>query len=121
MRKSVANCQANNPVTVGSTTSGVTFESAAQTATNTPTLTTQLSQTTISPGSSVFDTAMLGSAITPMGKIAFYVSSTNTCPNTSASQVGGAATVTGGGSYLSPSLAFSTPGTYYWYATYTGD
>jgi hypothetical protein len=86
-----------------------------------PTVFTTLSQTSIAAGGSVTDTATLANLITPTGTVTFFFSSTNTCPNAGATQVGAAVTVTGNGAYNSASHTFSTAGTFYWYAVYGGD
>ena len=86
-----------------------------------PTLTTALSSTTITAGGSVHDTATLAGATNPTGTITFFVSTTNTCPNAAATPVLPPAVVTANGAYTSGSLTFSTAGTFYWYAVYSGD
>jgi hypothetical protein len=90
-----------------------------------PTLRTTLSSTTITAGGSVTDTATLaGGTISPAasGTITFFFTTTNVCPAVSgATQVGGAVTVTGNGAYTSASHTFSTAGTFYYYAVYSGD
>jgi len=86
-----------------------------------PSLTTTLSQTSIAAGGSVTDTATLANLITPTGTITFFFSSTNTCPNAGATQVGAPVTVTGNGAYTSGSQSFPIAGTFYWYAVYSGD
>jgi hypothetical protein len=75
-------------------------------------------------GSSV--TATLSSGVAPIGGIQFWVfgpqpSSPSSCP-TSGTAIGGPVTVSGNGAYH-PSADFTptAPGTYWWYATYTGD
>jgi hypothetical protein len=70
----------------------------------------------------VSDTATLsGATSTAGGTITFFVSTSSTCPNAGAIQVGSPVTVSGNGNYPSSSQTFNTPGTYYWYAAYTGD
>jgi hypothetical protein len=86
-----------------------------------PSLTTTLSQTSIAAGGSVTDTATLANLNSPTGTITFFFSSTNTCPNAGATQVGAPVTVTGNGAYTSSSHTFNTAGTFYWYAVYSGD
>jgi len=86
-----------------------------------PTLTTLLSSSTIAPGGSASDTATLTNLNSPTGTITFFVSTTNSCPTETATQVGSAVTVTGNGPYNSISKTFATAGTYYWYAHYSGD
>jgi hypothetical protein len=86
-----------------------------------PTITTSLSSTTITTGSSVSDSATLANLNAPTGTITFWVSSTANCPTQTATQVGSPVTVSGNGAYPSISKTFSTAGTYFWYATYSGD
>jgi hypothetical protein len=84
-------------------------------------LTTTLSSGSITAGQSVTDSATLGLGNTPTGSVVFFVGMTNICPNTHTSSVGTPASATGDGSYASGSMTFNTPGTYYWYAVYSGD
>jgi Bacterial Ig-like domain (group 3) len=86
-----------------------------------PALGTVLSANAIAVGGSASDTATLSGGSSPTGTITFFESTTNTCPASGATQVGTPVTVTGDGSYPSTSATFSTAGTYYWYATYSGD
>jgi len=86
-----------------------------------PSLTTTLSQTSIAAGGSVADTATLANLNAPTGTITFFFSSTNTCPNAGATQVGAPVTVTGNGAYTSGLQTFPIAGTFYWYAVYSGD
>jgi len=90
-------------------------------AKTTPTLTTLLSSTPITAGGSASDTATLAGGNSPTGTITFFFSTSNTCPNGTGQQVGAADTVSGNGPYSSTSQTFSITGTYYWYATYSGD
>jgi hypothetical protein len=56
------------------------------------------------------------------GTITFFFTTTNVCPAvTGATQVGAAVTVTGNGAYTSASHTFTTAGTFYYYAVYSGD
>jgi hypothetical protein len=90
-----------------------------------PTLTTVLSSTTITAGGSVTDTATLAGATTSpaaTGTITFFFTTTNVCPAVSgATQVGAAVVVSGNGPYTSASHTFTTAGTFYYYAVYSGD
>jgi hypothetical protein len=87
-----------------------------------PTLTTALLATNILQGSYVSDMASLAGATGDAGgTIAFFFSTSNNCPATGATQVGATVAVSGNGDYSSSSQTFSTPGTYYWYAVYSGD
>jgi hypothetical protein len=85
-----------------------------------PTLTTSLSPTSISIGGSASDQATLSNLNSPSGTITFHVSNVNQCPSNSTS-VGSPVTVSGNGVYDSISKTFTTAGTYYWYAAYSGD
>ncbi len=85
------------------------------------TLGTLLSANAIVAGGSASDTATLSGGSSPTGTITFFDSTTNTCPASGATQVGTPVTVSGDGSYPSTSATFDTAGTYYWYATYSGD
>lgn len=116
-----ASCSESDPVSVASTTSGVTIISAAEQAATTPALGTLLSQTTIAQGSSVSDTATLGGGTNPTGTMKFFVSTTDACPSVNGIQIGGASVVSGNGDYSSSSQTFNTPGTFYWYAVYSGN
>ena len=89
-----------------------------------PTLSTALSQLSITVGGSVADNATLsGATTTASGTISFfYVQNIDECPTTSAIQVGSTLNVNGNGQYgPSASQKFSTAGVYYWYADYSGD
>jgi hypothetical protein len=80
--------------------------------------------TTASPGvvagGSISDEAVLSGGRAPTGTITFnlYSASDTTCSTPLAS---GTSTVNGNGSYSSPSVTESTPGTYQWTASYSGD
>ncbi len=87
----------------------------------TPTLTTQLSATTVMQGGSVSDTAILAGGNDPAGTLTFFVSTVDSCPTIGATQVGSAAVVSGDGNYVSNSQSFNTAGNNYWYAAYSGD
>jgi hypothetical protein len=86
-----------------------------------PALGTVLSANAIVAGGSASDSATLSGGSSPSGTITFFDSTTNACPASGAAQVGTPVTVTGDGSYPSISATFSTAGTFYWYATYSGD
>jgi len=86
-----------------------------------PTVFTTLSLTSIVAGGAVTDIATLANLNAPTGTITFFFSSTNTCPNAGATQVGGLVTVAGNGAYTSASRTFPIAGTFYWYAVYSGD
>ena len=95
------------------------FQYAPTTVTS-PTLTTSLSDSTIQAGGSVTDTATLsGVGTSAGGAITFYYSTSDVCPSSTATVVGSPFSVSGPGKYgPSASQTFSSPGTYYWYATY---
>jgi uncharacterized protein YjbI with pentapeptide repeats len=82
---------------------------------------TSLSSTTISAGQSVTDGATITIGSSPTGTVSFYYSTTNSCPTAGATQVGDTSYPLSGTSAASGSVTFSTPGTYYWYAVYSGD
>lgn len=86
-----------------------------------PSITTMLSSSSITVGGSVQDTASLsGLDSTASGTITFYYSTTDSCPSSGAIQVGSpSGKISGNGKYTSISETFNSPGTYYWYATYT--
>ena len=116
-----ASCSESDPVSVKSTTSGVTIISAAEQAATTPTLETLLSRTTIAQGASVSDTATLGGGTNPTGTMKFFFSTIDACPGANGIQIGGASVISGNGDYQSSSQTFNTPGTFYLYAVYSGD
>jgi hypothetical protein len=87
-----------------------------------PTVTTQLSQTPITAGDAVTDSATISGGSSPTGTVSFFYSSSNSCPASSgAVQIGSPIAVSGNSVYSSVSQTFLTPGTYYVYATYSGD
>jgi IgGFc binding protein/Bacterial Ig-like domain (group 1) len=84
-------------------------------------ITTQLSQTSVTPGTPVTDSATLTGANvgTAGGTVTYTVYSDAMCTQT----VGTANTVsvTSGSVPNSPAVSLTTPGTYYWVASYSGD
>jgi hypothetical protein len=88
-----------------------------------PTISTALSSASVPAGDFVSDSARLDGAYgTASGTVTYFVSSTNTCPNTGAIQVGDPVSVLNGVVPDSLSQSYNTPGTtYYWYAVYSGD
>jgi len=86
-----------------------------------PSLGTTLSASTIAAGGSASDSGTLSGGFSPAGTVTFFESTTDACPAAGATQVGTAVTVSGNGVYQSVSATFSIAGTYYWYATYSGD
>jgi hypothetical protein len=87
-----------------------------------PSLTTALSATTVETGWAVTDSAFLiNTTAAASGTITFYWSTVDTCPNSASTQVGSPVSISGSGEYVSPTQTFSSAGTYYWYAVYSGD
>ena len=85
-----------------------------------PTITTLLSTSSVAVGGSVNDTAALNGATPDAGgTVTYSVYSNNECTGTS--RDAGTVTVTNGNVPPSSSLTFSTPGTVYWRAVYSGD
>ena len=88
-----------------------------------PTIATTLSQTTANTGDSVHDSATLTGATSDAGGAVTYAVFTDNACTVAASFTGtlGAKTVSGGIVPDSDTISFSTPGTYYWQASYSGD
>ncbi|MGD0834567.1 MAG: hypothetical protein ABSA40_09135 [Candidatus Dormibacteria bacterium] len=93
-----------------------------------PSITTTLSSSWISVGSSIHDTATLSGATSNAGGTVTYQVYTkdtnNTCSGLATTQINaqpGSVTVTGGVVPNSPAVVFNQVGTYYWQATYSGD
>jgi hypothetical protein len=85
-----------------------------------PSITTTLSATSVVVGSTVHDSATLSGATSDAGGTVTYTAYTNnTC--TSGARAGGTVTVTNGVVPDSNALAFTTAGTFYWQAVYSGD
>ncbi|MFN2608074.1 MAG: Ig-like domain repeat protein [Acidimicrobiales bacterium] len=84
-----------------------------------PTLTTTASAT-VAVGGQVHDTAVVASGASPTGTVTFklYGPNDSTCAGTPASVT---TTVSGNGSYDSPSVTPAAVGTYRWTADYPGD
>jgi len=82
---------------------------------------TSLSSSSIAAGGSVTDRATLSGGIAPAGNVAFFYSTSNSCPNAGATQIGTPVAVSDNGAYTSASQTFPTAGTYYVYAVYSGD
>lgn len=88
--------------------------------TNSPTLATTLVPTSVTVGGSVHDTAALtGATSTASGTVTYTVYTNNTC--TAVLQAAGTKTVTNGVVPDSDSVTFSSAGTFYWQAVYSGD
>jgi hypothetical protein len=86
-----------------------------------PTISTSLSSTVITAGGSVYDTSWLtGATGDAGGTVTYYYSTSNTCPAGNPTTVN-TVTVTNGVVPNSNSKTFPNAGTYYWYATYSGD
>ena len=105
------------------TATGSTGDSASATLTikSPSAVSTSLSETTISAGQSVTDSATITIGSSPTGSISFYYSTSNSCPNSGATLAGGNSYPLAGTSATSGAVTLSTPGTYYWYAVYSGD
>ena len=91
-----------------------------------PSISTQLSSTTIGIGGSVSDTATItGGYGTLGGTVTFYYCSGSSCTVASGTEVGSPVSVTstgsGSGTAQSSSQTFSTAGSYSWIAVYSGD
>ena len=86
----------------------------------TPTLTTQASAG-VNSGGSISDTATLSGGNAPTGTITFTLYGPNDSSCGGASVFTTAVPVTGVGSYSSGSFTTTTPGSYRWVASYSGD
>ncbi|MDQ4490884.1 hypothetical protein RBS60_11830 [Sinomonas sp. ASV486] len=88
--------------------------------TNSPTIATTLSATTITAGSSAHDSATLsGASANAGGTVTYSVFSDNAC-SVKVSDAG-TVTVTAGSVPNSNDVTFNTAGTYFWQAAYSGD
>ncbi len=86
-----------------------------------PTISTQAT-TPVTIGSSATDTATLAGGASPTGTITFTVYGPSATPDCSGTpDATSTATVNGNGRYTSGSFTTTTPGTYYWIASYGGD
>jgi hypothetical protein len=84
-------------------------------------ISTSLSSSSISAGGFAWDTATLsGETSTAGGTVTYYWSTSDTCPTGSANEVN-TVTVSDGVVPESNPVTFNSAGTYYWYATYSGD
>lgn len=88
-----------------------------------PTIATSLSASTVNTGDSVHDSATLSGATSDAGGTVTYAVYTDNACTVPASFTGtlSAKTVTNGVVPNSDSISFSTAGTYYWQASYSGD
>ncbi|WP_138418417.1 hypothetical protein [Sinomonas gamaensis] len=88
--------------------------------TNSPTIATTLSASTVNLGGSVHDSATLtGATSNAGGTVTYTVYTNNTC--SAGAQSAGTVTVTNGAVPDSNAVTFNTAGTYYWQAAYSGD
>jgi hypothetical protein len=88
--------------------------------TNSPTLATTLSATSVDVGSTVHDSATLtGASATAGGTVTYTVYTDNAC--SLGARDAGTKAVTNGVVTDSNGLAFNTVGTFYWQAVYSGD
>ncbi|MEA5454180.1 hypothetical protein SPF06_05530 [Sinomonas sp. JGH33] len=88
--------------------------------TNSPTIATTLSATTITVGGTVHDSATLtGESSTAGGTVTYTVYTNNTC--SAGAQDAGTLNVTNGVVPDSNAITFNTTGTFYWQAVYSGD
>jgi hypothetical protein len=85
-----------------------------------PTITTTLSDTTISIGGSVHDSAALTGATSDAGGTVTYTAYTDSACSLGA-QAAGTVTVTNGVVPDSNAITFTSPGDFYWQAVYSGD
>jgi hypothetical protein len=114
-------------VPAGATTGPISVTTRGGTTTSTGdfTVLTSISTTASGPviaGGMIHDTATLLGGSSPTGTISFqlYASSDTECSK----PIGGALSVNvtkGNGTYESPAISESTPGSYQWIATYSGD
>jgi len=113
----------NNQATVTSGNDGGNTTGQVQIEVDCPTtLATQLSQTTISTGGSVSDQATIsGAAPTAGGTITYQVFNNSTCSGTPTDATPANNAVVGGVAPASKSITFTSGGTFYWYAIYSGD
>jgi hypothetical protein len=119
----------NASVTIGGTTEHATATETWTASSPAPTTTTTSlsgggqsgTSITVPAGTAVTDTATLAgtSAATASGTVTYQVYSDPAC--TVPAGAGGTKTVTGGVAPSSDAVTLSTPGTYYWTASYTGD
>jgi hypothetical protein len=84
-----------------------------------PTISTLVSPSWITLGSSASDTATLASGYNPTGSITFTIYSNSAC--SVLVDTLGPVSVSGNGNYGSGSFTPSAAGTYYWIASYSGD
>lgn len=88
--------------------------------TNSPSIATTLSATTVNVGDTVHDSAALtGATSTAGGTVTYNVYTDNAC--TAGARFAGTVTVTNGVVPDSNALVFNTAGTFYWQALYSGD
>jgi hypothetical protein len=95
-------------------------EAAEQVAVSKETPTILTTASTSSPAGVISDNAVLNGGNAPSGAITFnlYKASDTSCATSLAT---GTTTVSGDGTYTSPTVTELTPGTYQWVASYSGD
>ena len=101
----------NENVTVGKASPGIVTDASP------------LSQTIVSGGLDLTDTATLSSGQNPTGTITFHLFADNGSGGCGSELAGSPVTktVSGNGPYTSPSVHVSTVGIYHWVASYSGD
>jgi uncharacterized repeat protein (TIGR01451 family) len=104
----------NSPATSPCTSEVLVVGSAS------PSIATTLSASTITAGGSVHDSASLSGATSNAGGTVTYTVYTNASCNAGA-QSAGTVNVSGGSVPDSNAVPFTSPGTYYWQASYSGD
>jgi hypothetical protein len=111
---------ANNAAATSSCNAAGTILTVTAVQSATPTISTQLSNSSVVAGSSVYDTATLANASSGAGgTVAYKAYTDNAC--TAGMMDAGTKTVTNAVVPSSNSIVFNTPGTYYWQAVYSGD
>ena len=122
-----SNTQITAAAPEGATTGPISVTTRGGTATSTEhfTVLTAISTTASGPvvaGGMIHDTATLSGGASPTGTISFqlYASSDTECSKP-ISQTLSTSVTTGNGTYESPAIPESTPGSYQWVASYSGD
>lgn len=88
----------------------------------TPSISTQLSASTITAGGTAYDTAKLTNASSDAGgTVTYTVYSQSSCSSSSVVQSAGQVTVTNAAVPPSNTVSFASAGTFYWQAFYSGD
>lgn len=87
---------------------------------NSPTISTQLSSSSVRTGTNVHDSAVLtGETSNASGTVAYKVFTNSSCSSLFANA--GSKSVTNGNALDSDNIMFNSAGTYYWQAIYSGD